>query len=385
MSTFTTRGLPRVFLAVLACACLALATGCGGDDSSSSGDSSSSSGSAASGGSGDSSGKGFTIGLVSAGDCTNAVVCAHQKSFEAAVKAMGATPLVLESPFADLINNQIKNMDEMRVKGVDAAAIWVQDDKALRAPIKRAIDAGIPVFTMESYDPIDGVTAQFLEGRSWQGIQSAEEFCKHANGKSGTVLWGDWHLPNPGLTILKKNFEPTLADCSQGNLKVRYWYNKTDDVAGGRAGAEPAVQQTNDAVGIYGYNDPTAIGGALAAQQQGKRDGLLVTGYNLGDDGVQGIERGQINDSWDFRAAVAGQEMVRSMVDYLSGKNKNPAKVTMIWPKCYTKATISQLPSLDDQLAKISAGTDLGEEDPDLIDTGDAALTKPTHDVPGCE
>jgi|GEM_PF-753186 len=386
-ATRSPRGL-LVLLAALAVGALVL-SGCGGssDSSSSPSTAASSSGSGESASSGESGSSGaseITIGFDSALDCSNAVVCQMQKAFAAEAEARGVKAVVLESNVNDLVNNQISNMDQLTSEGVDAIAIWPQDEDALLPPMKRAQEAGIPVFAHEIYEPSkSGVVTDVLEGRKLVSKQAAEQVCKHAPSGGGEALFGAFGLPNPGVEILEKAFEENVGKCDS-EVKVTKFLNKTDNVAGARPTAEAALQNSSDAFAVAAYNDPTAEGAALAAEQLGMREQLFIMGYNLGPEGVEAVEKGRIDMSWDYRAAVVGQTLAELMIDYVEGTQKNPPKVVTVWPKCYDKANIASHPSPEEQIEAIKAGTVLSEEDPELFQESEEPVD-PSSSLPGCE
>jgi ABC-type sugar transport system substrate-binding protein len=329
-------------------------------------------------------GKGLTIGFVPATNCANETVCNVGKGVEAQAKAMGAEVTVLENNPADPVNDAIKNMDQLIAQKVDAIAIWPLDPGAMKAPTRRAERAGIPVFAHDLYDTEDsGVVASVTQGRELKAKQAAERICA-AHPDGGEMLYGDLGLPAPTLIFLREKFTSYLEQCSGGKMKiVGDFTNKNDDVATARGTAESALQKHRDVVAIDSYNDPTSIGASQAADSLGLRENLTISGYNLAKNGVDALTAGRIDVSWDYRPVVVGQILGRTMVEYAAKKNEQPAKITMVWPKCYTRDTIGDLPTVDEQLADIAAGKDLAEADPELQQTGDT-IPEPADSLPGC-
>jgi ribose transport system substrate-binding protein len=328
-------------------------------------------------------GEGLRIGFVPATNCSNETVCNVGKGLEAQVKAMGGEAVVLENG-NDPINDAIKNVDQLIAQKVDAIAFWPLDPGAMKAPTRRAERAGIPVFAHDLYDTEDsGVISSVTQGRELKAKQAAEQICAKAPD-GGDVLYGNFALPAPTLNFLKEKFTSYLEECSSGKLKIAdEFLNKTDDVAGARPTAEAALQKNRDVVAIDSYNDPTAIGASQAAQNLGRRDDLWLSGYNLAENGVEALKAGRIDVSWDYRPIVIGQLLGRTMVEYAAKKTTSPPKIQMVWPKCYTRDTIGDMPSAEQQLADIAAGKDLAAADPDLQETGETIPT-PADTLPGC-
>ena len=196
------------------------------------------------------------------------------------------------------------------------------------------------------------------------------------------MLYGNFPAPAPTLLFLRDKTKKYLSECKDAPLTYAgEYFNKTDQVDGGRTGAEAALQKDPDVKAIANYNDPTAIGASIAAKGLGK-SGIWIDGYNLAPDGVAALKEGRINVSWDYRAPEIGQVLARTMVEYAAGKNTNPAKIIMVWPKGFTPDTINtDYVSVDDRIAEISAGKDLLAGEPEYITESDTVPTPP-DDIP---
>ncbi len=334
-------------------------------------------------------GAGKTIGFVSITNCGNPTICAVQKAFEAEAKALGAEAKVLEAPGnANPVDAGISNFDQLISQKVDAVAYWPADEGAMKAPTQRAVQAKIPVFGYDLYSTDVGadqpVLASVNQGRELQAKQAAEAICA-SNPDGGEVLVGKYSVPLPSITFLLEKFEEYLTACGDGKLRVVGSFdNKTDDVSGGRAGAEPAIQAHPNVVAIQTYNDATSIGASQAAQALGKRDQIFIAGYNLAPDGVAALENGRLDASWDYQPVVAGQRLARIVLEYLAEENSAPSTFTTVWPKCFSPETIGTLVSPDDQLAKIAAGEDLAAAAGPFVQES-AEIIAPPDDLPGCD
>lgn len=330
-------------------------------------------------------GDGLTFGMVSVTNCGNPTICAVQRGFQAEIEASGAKAIVLEwSGQGSPVDAAITNMDQLIAQGVDAIALWPIDSGALQAPTRRAFEAGIPVFAFDDFDTTqDGVIALITQGRELQAKQAAGVFCK-AFPDGGQVLYGDYGLPIPALQFLAKSFAGHLETCSGGKLTIAATYlNKTDDVAGARTSAEPALLANPDVVGITSYNDPTSLGASQAADALGMRDKVMVLGYNLAPDGVDALTAGRLDMSWDFQPVLGGQLLARTALDYVTGVQKSPEKFIVFWPQCYSFKTVSTKPSWDDQIASIATGTSLEALAPVFVTRG-ADVPAPGADLPDC-
>lgn len=331
-------------------------------------------------------GEGITIGFVAVTNCANPTICAVLDGVKAEAEAAGATATVLEwsgASGSNPVDAMISNVDQLIAQKVDAIAVWPVDSGAVKAPIARAVAAGIPVFLFDEPVAADtDVVSAVAQGRELQAKQSAEYICA-ARPDGGTVLYGDYGLPIGTLQFLAAKFKENIERCSGGKLKVAVYQNATDDVSGARKTAEPALLSNRDTVAIAGYNDPTSVGGSQAAQSLNVRDKLVIAGYNLAPDGVEALEGGRLDVSWDYQPVVMGQLITKQMINYVNGTEKAPPKVTVVWPKCYDRSTIADAPGNEALLERVKQGEDLSTLDPALVQTGDA-IPVPGDDLPSC-
>lgn len=353
-------------VAVLAALGLAVTlSACGSDESS--------------GGSGKSK---ITIGFASLWSSVPAVNNVN-RAFAAQAKAAGVEARVVEADISDPLSSQLADMDRLIAQGVDAIAFWPLDDNAYNAVLARAEKAGIPVFAHDAYaDTLLGkVVTSVTHGRALRAKQGAEVICEKLGTEGGEILYGNFATAIPTLTFLKEQFTEYMADCANPVEVVAEFGNKTDDVAGGRTAAEAALLANPKVKAVFSYNDATAIGTSLAATSLNRRDGLWIDGYNLGQDGIDALTKGEIDASWDYRGVQIGQALASVMIAYAEGEEKNPPKVLMIWPKGYTTATIGELESPDALLKRIADGDDLLEDDPLLVSEGET-VPEPPAEIP---
>ena len=321
----------------------------------------------------------FTIGFVSIW-CANPTVCGVNRSFIAEAEAAGHRAIVVEADLNDAVNSQIAGMDQLIAQGVDAIAFWPLDDAAMQAPMQRAADAGIPLFSHDMYnDPTGLVVSSVVQGRELKAKQSAALICDALGDDGGQVLYGNFVIEAiPTLVFLKEKFIEYLSACDGAEL-VGTFLNETDDVDGAQPAAEAALLANPDAEAVFGYNDPTAIGTSIAANSLG-RD-IYIDGYNLSQDGVDALAAGRFDVSWDYRSADIGQALARTMVQYLDGTNTSPPLFITVWPIAYTPDTIGDFVVTDERLDMIADGVYLIDLLPDFVDVGDT-IPAPSDAIP---
>jgi ABC-type sugar transport system substrate-binding protein len=299
-------------------------------------------------------GKGLSIGSSALWNA-NATVKLANDAWTAGVRARGATPHLLQADAKDPVNTLISNLDQLTAEKVDSAAFYPIDPNALTAPVRRAVAAGIPVFSYETTKA--PITGAIHTSRESAASMIAEALCqKFPDGAK--VVYGAYAQPDPTLNAYRAAFTNDLKQCSGGKSTVAAVFeNKTDDVAGAIEPALAALQRVPDAKAIVAYSDVTAIGASRAASQLGSRKNLEIFGYNLAPDGLEALRKGVIDYSVQYPVALEAQYLADKQVDAALGR-KVP-KYTTFWGGCYSTATVDQLPSPAEQLKAIAAGRSL--------------------------
>lgn len=323
----------------------------------------------------------FTIGLVSPW-CANPTVCAAINAFKAEAEALGHKAISVEADQSDPVNSQIAGIDQLIAQGVDAIAIWPLDDAAMQAPMERAADAGIALFSHDLYtDTNDLLVSTIVQGRELKAKQSAELMCQQSGAEGVQVLYGNLFLEEIETLIqLKDAFIKYAGECENPIEIVATFLNESDDVDGAQPAAEAALLAHPEADAAFNYNDPTGIGASIAATALGRE--LYIDGYNLSQDGIDALTAGRLTVSWDYRAPEVGQTIARTMIEYLDGTNPSPDEFIVVWPKGYTPDTIGDFVSAEDRIAKIKDGVYLLDEDPLYTTSANGSLPSPSPDIP---
>lgn len=302
------------------------------------------------------SGKGLTLGFAAVWS-SNAGGKASNDAFAAAAEHCGATALVVEAKRNDPLNTMISALDLITSKKADVAAFYPLTPDVMTEPSRRAVAAGIPVVAGEATN-WDGAVTTFHQDRLTGAVNAAELFCaKYPDG--GEVIYGAYGQPQADLIAYQKRFAKELSACSGGALRVVGEYaNKTDDIAGGIGPAQALMQQHPDVIGVVTYSDTNAVAASRAATNLGIRDKLTIVGYNADAVGLDALKKGVIDYSFVWGQPELAQQMVDVMIAVANGEDV-PKFITS-YPKCVSRATAKEIPSVAVRTAGIAAGRDLG-------------------------
>ena len=202
---------------------------------------------------------------------------------EAAAK--GIDLLVTSGDF-DLAKQQAE-IDNFIVQHVDAIVVCPVDSKGIGPAIKRAEDAGIPVFTADirAY----GVTVTtHVTSDSREGGRQAAEFMARASGDHGVVgiigqaetqtgydrahAFGEALSRHPGFRL--------VGELNGGGVRDR-----------ALKAAEDMLQAHPDLTGIFAINDEMALGALAAARARGRTPAdFTIVGFDATPEAVTAIK-----------------------------------------------------------------------------------------------
>lgn len=197
----------------------------------------------------------------------------------------------------------------------DAILIAPNDRTAMIAPIQEAVDAGIAVFTVDTFIESDIAIAEIASDNVLGGTMAAEALAELV-GETGKV-WVTNVRPGISTTDQRQQgFEEGIA--AYPNIEyLGAEYNEDDPTLA--ASQTSAVLQANpDLVGIFGTNLFGAEGAATAVREAGLQDQVKIVGFDAGPKQVADLEQGIVNTLIAQHPYDIGNTAVRMAVDYLS-------------------------------------------------------------------
>jgi ribose transport system substrate-binding protein len=225
-------------------------------------------------------------------DLGNPFFNSMKNGVEAAAKDLGAT-FSAQDGRQDLAaqNDQI---DAFIQQGIDVLLINAVDSEGVGPAVQRARDAGITVVAVDV--GAKNAEATVTTDNVQAGRLACESLIEQIGGK-GEILIVDG-TPTTSIQDRVTGCEEALA--AAPDVKVSGQQN-------GDNGREKALTLTTDMLtaspnisGIFGVNDPTALGANLAAQQAGKSN-LIITGVDGSPEAV--AEMGKASSMFKGTAA----------------------------------------------------------------------------------
>ena len=224
--------------------------------------------------------------------------------------------LVVASGDFDL-GKQIGQVEDMIARKVDAIVICPVDSKGVGPAIRKANDAGIPVFTADIAAQ-EGRVVSHIASDNVAGGRLAGEFLAKALGGKGRVAI----INQPAIT--------SVLDRVQGFREAIARYPGITIAAdvNGQGVRDKSLEVASDVLqsnpgldGIFGINDDSALG-ALDAVQQFRRSGITIVGYDATPPAADAIRKGTA-----LKADVVqdpkkiGATTIKVIADHFAGKS----------------------------------------------------------------
>ncbi|HTO94805.1 MAG TPA: substrate-binding domain-containing protein, partial [Bacteroidota bacterium] len=227
--------------------------------------------------------------------------------------------LVITSAEFDL-GKQINQIEDFVARKVDAVIVCPVDSKGIGPGVRKANDAGIPVFTADIAAQEGSVVCHIASDNVAGGRLAGQYMAKALGGKGKIAI-----INNPVAT--------SVLDRVQGFREAIGAYPGITVVAdvSGEAVRDKSLQATTDVLqgnphldGIFGINDASALG-ALDAVQQFKRAGIVIVGYDATPPAADAILRGTALKAdviqYPKKIGTTTIEMIR---DYFAGRSVPP-------------------------------------------------------------
>ena len=215
---------------------------------------------------------------------------------------------------------QVKIVEDLVAKGVDAIAVVPNDAKALEPVFQRAKEKGIIIITHESPDQV-GTDFDFeLIDNVKFGEQAWDQLVAHMGDS------GEYAVFVGGLTVPLHNF---WADTGIAYAKEKYpnLTLVTDRIPCGED-QELARQKTLELItaypnlkGIVGFGSLGPIGAAQALKEKGLEDQIAVVGTVIPSQAAPYLADGSLKEGILWNPADAGYGMVW-LAKYLLDGNK---------------------------------------------------------------
>ncbi len=213
---------------------------------------------------------------------------------------------------------QIQIVDSMVVQRVAAIAISATDERALRAPVERAIAAGIPVTVFDSGVEAEGYVTFVATDNYGAGCDAARRIAALVGkkGRVGMVM----HKPGGTSTMLREEgFQKTMAAEFPEVVIAARQYGMADR-AKARGVAENILTGNPDIGALFASSEASSLGAIQALHSRGLNGKIRLITFDTSQAHVEALTAGTIDVMMVQDSARIGYEAVRSLTEKLAGR-----------------------------------------------------------------
>ena len=270
--------------------------------------------------------KKFTIALIP-GLTTDAFYITMRKGAEAAAKAVGADLVFQGAPDFNPVT-QVPVLDAVIAKQPNAILIAPTDKTQLVQPLKKAADAGIPVFTVDTFIGT-GVyqtgagdadfPLSYIASDNILGGEIAARALATAIGDKGKVYVSN---VKPGISTTDQREEGFKREMAKHpGIEVLETQFNEDDANKAASQLQAVFARNPDLAGVFGANLFSALGAANGVQQAGQSGKVRVVAFDAPTSIVDNINSGLVDLAIAQHPAEIGYFGVMAAYAHLTGNS----------------------------------------------------------------
>jgi ribose transport system substrate-binding protein len=271
---------------------------------------------------------GLTASAATAGEITVIVKTTNSnfwqnvsKGADAAIAGQSAHTVSFNGPASEsAVADQVSLVENAINRGVSAIVLAPSDPEALAPVVKRAFEAGIPVAIIDSMLAAgnEAYYQTFLSTDNCAAGELAAQTMIDAAGSTGKVAVMSY-VAGVGSEIgrvgcfsdyLAKNSDLEIVGPFYSQSQMATALNQTTDI----------LAANTDLVGIFGANEPTAIGMGRAIEQAGKAGQLTAIGFDGNADLQDMVKSGTLLATAVQGSFQMGELGVQAVMGVLAGE-----------------------------------------------------------------
>ena len=181
--------------------------------------------------------------------------------------------------------------------------------------VKKAVDAGIPVFLVNAEINQEGLAKAQLVSNNAQGAALGAQAWVEAVGDSGKYVELFGNPADNNAQTRSNGFETVLTqypDLEKAGQEVGNW-----DRTQGYSKMQSMLQANPDIKGVISGNDEMALGAIAALKEAGQLEGMVVGGFDGSPDAVDAVKAGEMQYTVLQPVAVFSEEAVRQADNFI--------------------------------------------------------------------
>lgn len=241
------------------------------------------------------------------------------------------------------VAKQINIIEDMISRNVDAIVMAACNEDALVDTIKKAMDAGITVVTIDSGVNSD-LPVSFVATDNIAGAKAAAAKLVELIGGEGEVGLLPF-VPGAATSELReRGFKEGLKDFPDAVLVSTI--HTHSDTAKAMAATEDMMTAHPNLKGIFAANEAAAIGAAQAIETAGKAGEIKLVAFDASPQELEFLERGVIQGLIVQSPFRMGYEGVKIAIDHIEGRpveKRVDTGITVVTPENLHDAEVQAL------------------------------------------
>jgi len=215
------------------------------------------------------------------------------------------------------IDKQVNILEDMISRKVDAIVMAACDENGLTNVIRKAVDAKIPVITIDSGVNSD-LPVSLVATDNIAGAKAAAHELARLIGNEGEVGLMPF-IPGAATSELREQgFKEALQDLP--GLKLVATLYCQSDVAKGMNATQDMMTANPGLKGLFAANEPGAIGAAQAVKAAGKAGQIKIVAFDASDEEIQMLNDGSLQALIVQNPFQMGYLGVKAAIDAVNGR-----------------------------------------------------------------
>ena len=215
-------------------------------------------------------------------------------------------------------NNQLS---DFVAQGYDAIFLNPVDSKSAGEGVKKAHEAGVPVFSFDvqvTDEEAKDMIVSHIGSDNFQGGQLAGESMMKVTGDQGKIAIITF--PEITSSMLRRDGFVDYLQKNNSKLEVVTELSGKGNRNDGYAVATDILQAHPDIVGIFAVNDPSGLGAHAAVAKAEKQDQITLIAFDASPAGKQAVFEKKLYDSPQQFPRKMAVGTVEAFIKYLDGE-----------------------------------------------------------------
>jgi ribose transport system substrate-binding protein len=218
-------------------------------------------------------------------------------------------------------------VDSLIAEKVDAIIIAPNDAKAMVAPLKKAMNAGIPVFTVDTNVSDESAYVANVTSDNLQGGKLGADTLAKLIGEKGKVLVMN---TKPGITTTDDRQKGFLDEIKKyPNIQVVATEYCDDQATVAAKKTQDILLANPDLSGAFAANVVSGAGVAQGLRVKNAQDKVKLVSYDAGPEQVKSLKANELQAIISQKPLEEARIILQMAYDYLNGK-KDVKKLTVL-------------------------------------------------------